>query len=191
VRFGARDYDAEIGRWTAKDPIGFAGGDSSLYGYVGENPVNSIDPSGLTNLIFQVGGSFVPGNGAEGSVGIYITRPEYGGPSFDFGVYSSGGIGTGFNIGMGLQAGIVKGDVNDIRGVTANINAGGPVVGGTVMYDNKGNVVGGTLGPNAGFGGSVTIAKTGAYGARDFFDWFFDKFGPKTKKTKEMSLRKK
>jgi RHS repeat-associated protein len=26
VRFGARDYDPETGRWTAKDPIAFAGG---------------------------------------------------------------------------------------------------------------------------------------------------------------------
>jgi len=27
IRFGLRDYDPETGRWTAKDPIGFAGGD--------------------------------------------------------------------------------------------------------------------------------------------------------------------
>lgn len=26
VRFGFRDYDPDTGRWTAKDPIGFAGG---------------------------------------------------------------------------------------------------------------------------------------------------------------------
>ena len=34
VRFGARDYNSAIGRWTAKDPIRFAGGDTNLYGYV-------------------------------------------------------------------------------------------------------------------------------------------------------------
>jgi len=47
VRHGARDYDPETGRWTAKDPIGFGGGDSNLYGYVFNDPANAIDPSGL------------------------------------------------------------------------------------------------------------------------------------------------
>jgi RHS repeat-associated protein len=47
VRFGLRDYDPEIGRWTAKDPIGFAGGDVDLFGYVQNNPVNWVDPWGL------------------------------------------------------------------------------------------------------------------------------------------------
>jgi RHS repeat-associated protein len=47
VRFGARDYDAESGRWTTKDPIRFAGGDTNLYGYVLNDPVNWMDPLGL------------------------------------------------------------------------------------------------------------------------------------------------
>ncbi len=47
VRFGARDYDAESGRWTAKDPILFEGGDTNLFGYVLGDPVNDIDPDGL------------------------------------------------------------------------------------------------------------------------------------------------
>jgi RHS repeat-associated protein len=47
VRFGARDYDPTVGRWTTKDPIGFAGGDANLYAYTMNDPVNLIDPSGL------------------------------------------------------------------------------------------------------------------------------------------------
>ena len=47
VHFGARDYDPETGRWTTKDPLLFAGGDTLLYAYTAGDPVNYIDPSGL------------------------------------------------------------------------------------------------------------------------------------------------
>jgi len=47
THFGYREYDAYTGKWTAKDPIGFAGGDSNLYGYVLGDPVNLVDPEGL------------------------------------------------------------------------------------------------------------------------------------------------
>ena len=47
ARFGARDYDAETGRWSAKDPIRFGGGDKNLYGYVFGDPINFLDRSGL------------------------------------------------------------------------------------------------------------------------------------------------
>lgn len=47
VRFGARDYDPETGRWTSKDPILFAGKMANLYGYSFNDPVNFIDPSGF------------------------------------------------------------------------------------------------------------------------------------------------
>ncbi|MGH7164136.1 MAG: RHS repeat-associated core domain-containing protein [Nitrospiraceae bacterium] len=54
VRFGARDYDSVTGRWTAKDPVDFDGGDSNLYGYVANNPVNITDPNGLVFICSQV-----------------------------------------------------------------------------------------------------------------------------------------
>jgi RHS repeat-associated protein len=47
VRFGHRDYDPTIGRWTAKDPIFFTGGDTALYGYCFNDPVNGIAAEGL------------------------------------------------------------------------------------------------------------------------------------------------
>lgn len=43
-----RDYDPSIGRWLSKDPILFGGGDTNLYGYVLQDPINWIDPSGTT-----------------------------------------------------------------------------------------------------------------------------------------------
>jgi RHS repeat-associated protein len=49
VHFGARDYDAETGRWTVKDPLGFKAGDTNQYAYAQGNPVTFTDPTGLAD----------------------------------------------------------------------------------------------------------------------------------------------
>lgn len=54
TRFGARNYDAQTGRWVAKDPIRFEGGDTNLMAYVGSDPVNAIDPEGLMYIAARV-----------------------------------------------------------------------------------------------------------------------------------------
>lgn len=41
-----RAYAPHLGRWLSRDPIEEAGG-SNLYGYVGNSPINLVDPSGL------------------------------------------------------------------------------------------------------------------------------------------------
>jgi len=46
VRFGARDYDGESGRWTTKDPTRFKGATANLYSYGFLDPVNHFDPEG-------------------------------------------------------------------------------------------------------------------------------------------------
>ncbi|MGE4299370.1 MAG: RHS repeat domain-containing protein [Desulfovibrionaceae bacterium] len=47
IRFGVRDYDPEVGRFMAKDPLGLKGGDPDVYGYCLDDPVNRIDPTGM------------------------------------------------------------------------------------------------------------------------------------------------
>lgn len=50
VRFGARDYDTETGRWTSKDPIMFGGGLSNLYEYCLADPISKKDENGLQEI---------------------------------------------------------------------------------------------------------------------------------------------
>jgi len=52
MRFGARDYDVEVGRWINKDPILFNGRDSNLYAYVNGNPISYIDMYGLEGMFY-------------------------------------------------------------------------------------------------------------------------------------------
>jgi RHS repeat-associated protein len=50
VRFGARDYDPSVGRWTSKDPLLFASDSAGLYRYALSDPVNRTDPTGECGL---------------------------------------------------------------------------------------------------------------------------------------------
>jgi len=49
TNFGYRDYAASFGRWTSKDPIGFASSYENLYVYLNNEPTSSYDEYGLRN----------------------------------------------------------------------------------------------------------------------------------------------
>ncbi len=68
TRFMKRDYDPETGRWTAKDPIGFEGGQTDLYVYVDNDPISSTDPTGLGKICNRSGQELKVVAGAEDSV---------------------------------------------------------------------------------------------------------------------------
>jgi RHS repeat-associated protein len=44
--YRARYHHPQLQRFISEDPIEFAGGDINLYAYVGNSPIDSIDPSG-------------------------------------------------------------------------------------------------------------------------------------------------
>ena len=131
IRFGARDYDAETGRWVAKDPIRFAGGDTNLYGYVINDPVNFIDPFGLLTFTFQgtarlpafvskiaqkLGLLNVPITGF--SIGLAESFPFFDGAERDSGIFLTAKIADrDFGLGkISTSVGIFKGSVCDLAG---------------------------------------------------------------------------
>jgi RHS repeat-associated protein len=82
VRFGARDYEPTTGRWTAKDPIAFGGGQENLLAYVDNEPVNRKDPTGLHPAV------------AAGATGALVCGPVCGAAAL---------IGSAALIGWGLS----------------------------------------------------------------------------------------
>jgi RHS repeat-associated protein len=58
--FDARDYDPQTGRWTTRDLVRFGGNTTNLYEYVSGDPINSIDPSGTQTAPTGPFGPFSP-----------------------------------------------------------------------------------------------------------------------------------
>ncbi|MBK8380464.1 MAG: RHS repeat-associated core domain-containing protein [Ignavibacteria bacterium] len=53
--FGARYYDARIGRWGSVDPLQGKEPSKTPYHYTSDNPINKIDPTGLDDIYFKDG----------------------------------------------------------------------------------------------------------------------------------------
>ena len=92
TRLGARDYDAQTGRWTAKDPILFRGRDPNLFQYAFNDPINLIDTKGRNVPLAPAIGGGLLGGGAAVTGGSLVT---ISGVSLAFGVGVL--VGTGIN----------------------------------------------------------------------------------------------
>jgi RHS repeat-associated protein len=159
ARFGSRDYDPDTGRWTAKDPIGFGGGSTDLYGYCLDDPVNRKDPVGLVDLFVQVEGDLVAIFGGEGGFGLVIDTDNLG----ESGVFGTAGVAAGVNVGIALSGGFA---VREIEGWSFNVDANLGAVSPVVSFDEAGfNGVAMGIGPGKGL--SVSFTKTWSYTVND------------------------
>jgi len=111
--YKARMYSPTLGRFLQSDPIGYGDG-LNFYNYVGSDPVNFTDPSGLNHLLCDNGttGQTVADCGGMEHVAEIVTDPDGG-----------GGGGGGF-------IGFFRGIANSIGSQVGSLLNGGGNSGG-------------------------------------------------------------
>ncbi len=137
VRFGFRDYDPDVGRWTAKDPILFASGDADLYEYCLNDPVNWVDLLGLKWTIGSSGGVLIGDYGWDSSnpesANVNVVIGQLGGGGWSITWTSDDNSATAasgeaisvpviWNVGLGDYLGISVAD--DLSSFSINIGLG-------------------------------------------------------------------
>jgi RHS repeat-associated protein len=140
VRFGFRDYEPGTGRWLARDPILFAGGQANFFSYTANDPVNLKDPSGLfRGLIPGLSGGY--GHAVVGVAGAVA------------GSYAGRAAGTAIGMDAGSAVfgalGIAAGPLGSFGGMIVGGYIGGHVGGlvGAFVGGNFGGAIGGLFDP--------------------------------------------
>jgi|GEM_PF-3476175 len=172
--YRARMYAPDLGRFLQPDPIGYAGG-LNVYGYVGNDPLNLVDPLGLRTLNMQLGGGLVGLVGATAGGGLYITNDgAFGFP--DIGVFKQIGPAVGANGGVGLSFGYTYGSVTNFQGraLAVDVSAGPVTVSGSfgptgTPSGTFSNPIGLQLGVAVGspIGADISAPKTTTFGLID------------------------
>ena len=132
--YRARWYDSQQGRFLTEDPIGMRGG-LNLYSYVGNSPLNLIDPLGLNPALAFLCGfakALIPAILIGALIGIGLALVPAAAAFWASAVI--GGVGV-FMLGYGLgQAGAAywSGDISGDQFAYALGNAAGGLAGGLV-----------------------------------------------------------
>lgn len=142
--YRSKCYDPYSGRFIQKDPIGLKAGDTNLYRYVGNNPINRIDPTG--NLAFGVGleaiGFLFQGGSVNGTAVASVDLNPFSSTFLktEVGVLSTGGkklgVGAAATAGANVMVAIGNDDLNDLSGFSVGGSAGLGPVGGSIGISN-------------------------------------------------------
>jgi RHS repeat-associated protein len=168
VLYWGRPYDPNLQRWIQRDPIAEQGG-INLHQFVGNNPVNGIDPIGLWTLGFGFQGNFSIFLAGVENIGLYVGHnPDQSWHSgWSVGVLNTGGLGAGA-LAMGAGAFVQKTSakcVSNLKGFGIDLGASvGPrpfepiAVGGDFLagFENAGH--GYATIPYTGWQGNLQIS---------------------------------
>lgn len=153
VRFGVRDYDPETRRWTSKDPIGFDGGDTDLYAYCSNDPINFIDPTGEAQILTRLKNGLI--GAASGAASGAVTGAVTGAVVGSF----AGGVGAAPGAVAGATAGATAGGISGfISGVLADpCDSAGDVAKSGAISGGISGALGGGGAVAAGWGAKIGL----------------------------------